>query len=207
MNGDFPIRTGQTRLSALLAMAGGTLPDADSASVLLFRARPASGPDPEFERLSRLSRGEMTASEYETFRTRLAGLTPDFRVDLRTLRANSANDPRLVAGDHVMVSRSVRAIRVDGQVRRPGVVEYEPGRPYSWYIKATGGYTTRSARAQVRITRASSGQTLMARETDVPLAGDFLWVPERSDVPGWQYLRDTLLILGQIATVIIALRR
>ena len=207
VNGDFPIRTGQTRLSALLAMAGGTLPDADSASVLLFRARPASGPDPEFERLSRLSRGEMTASEYETFRTRLAGLTPDFRVDLRTLRANSANDPRLVAGDHVMVSRSVRAIRVDGQVRRPGVVEYEPGRPYSWYIKATGGYTTRSAPGQVRITRASSGQTLMARETDVPLAGDFLWVPERSDVPGWQYLRDTLLILGQIATVIIALRR
>lgn len=207
VNGEFPVRSGQTRLSELLVMAGGLLPDADSASVLLYRARPTSGPDPEFDRLSRLSRGEMTASEYETFRTRLAGLSPDFRVDLRTLRAGAANDPRLVAGDRVLVSRILRAIRIDGQVRRPGVVEYVPGRPYRWYVKAVGGFTTRSARNQVRITRASSGQTLLARETDVPLAGDFLWVPERSDSQGWQYLRDTILLLGQIATVVIALRR
>jgi protein involved in polysaccharide export with SLBB domain len=205
--GSYPIRSGITRLSQVLANAGGVLPDADSASVLLFRARPAAGPDPEFDRLSRLSRGEMTASEYETFRTRLAGLAPDFRVDIRRSRAGSENDPLLMNGDHVLVSRVVRSVRVDGQVRRPGVVDYVPGRPWSWYVRSCGGLTTRAAHSQVRITRASSGQTLLARETDVPLAGDFLWVPERSDVPGWQYLRDTILVLGQVATVVIALRR
>jgi protein involved in polysaccharide export with SLBB domain len=207
VTGSYPVRSGVTRLSQLLAEAGGVMPDADSASVLLFRARPAAGPDPEFERLSRLSRGEMTASEYETFRTRLAGLSPDFRVDLRTMHPGGANDPLLANGDHLLVSRVVRSIRVDGQVRRPGVVEFQPGKPWSWYVRACGGFTTRSARGQVRITRASSGQTLLARETDVPLAGDFLWVPERSDVPTWQYLRDTILVLGQVATVYIALKR
>lgn len=207
VTGSYPVRSGVTRLSQLLANAGGVLPDADSASVLLFRARPAAGPDPEFDRLSRLSRGEMTASEYETFRTRLAGLSPEFRVDLRTLRAGRANDPLLTDGDRVVVARAVRSIRVDGQVRRPGVVEYQPGKPYGWYVRECGGFTTRSARKQVRLTRASSGQTLIARETDVPLAGDFLWVPERSDAPTWQYLRDTILVLGQVATVVIALRR
>lgn len=207
VTGSYPIRSGITRLSVLLANAGGTLADADSASVLLFRARPAAGPDPEFDRLSRLSRGEMTGSEYETFRTRLAGLAPDFRVDLRRTRTGSENDPLLMNGDRVLVSRVVRSVRIDGQVRRPGVVDYLPGRSWAWYVKASGGFTTRAAHSQVRITRASSGQTLLARETDVPLAGDFLWVPERSDVPTWQYLRDTILVLGQVATVVIAVRR
>ena len=207
VTGSYPVRSGVTRLSQLLASAGGVLPDADTASVLLFRARPTSGPDPEFDRLSRLSRGEMTASEYETFRTRLAGLTPDFRVDLRKLHAGSENDPLLTNGDHILVARSVRSVRVDGQVRRPGVVDYQPGRPWAYYVKVCGGFTTRSSRGQVRLTRATSGRTLLARETDAPLAGDFLWVPERSDVPAWQYLRDTILVLGQVATVYIAFRR
>ncbi|HEY6193573.1 MAG TPA: SLBB domain-containing protein [Candidatus Eisenbacteria bacterium] len=207
VTGSYPVRAGVTRLSQLLASAGGVLPDADTASVLLFRARPPSGPDPEFDRLSRLSRGEMTASEYATFRTRLAGLSPDFRVDLRTVRPGSPNDPLLADGDHVLVARVVRSIRVDGQVRRPGVVEFEPGRPWAWYVRQCGGFTARSARGQARLTRASSGQTMLARETDVPLAGDFLWVPERSEVPTWQYLRDTILVLAQVATVFIALRK
>ena len=207
VTGSYPVRSGITRLSQLLANAGGVLSDADSSSVLLLRARTATGPDPEFDRLSRLSRGEMTASEYETFRTRLAGLSPEFRVDLHTIVAGSSNDPLLARGDKVVVPRAVRSIRVDGQVRRPGVVDYQPGKPWAWYVRACGGFTTRSARGQVRLTRASSGQTLLARETDVPLAGDFLWVPERSDVPTWQYLRDTILVLAQVATVFIALRK
>jgi protein involved in polysaccharide export with SLBB domain len=207
VTGSYPMRTGVTRLSQVLASAGGVLPDADSASVLLFRARPTAGPDPEFDRLSRLSRGEMTASEYETFRTRLAGLTPDFRVDLRILRPGGTNDPLLVSGDRVVVARSVRSVRVDGQVHRPGVVDYVPGKPWSYYVKACGGLTTRASSGQVRITRATSGQTLLAREADVPLAGDFLWVPEHSDVNPSQYMRDTLVVLAQLATIAILFKR
>jgi protein involved in polysaccharide export with SLBB domain len=206
VTGSYPIRSGVTRLSQLLANAGGALPDADSASVLLFRARPTAGPDPEFERLSRLSRGEMTASEYVTFRTRLAGLTPDFRVDLRKLHAGGANDPLLVNGDHILVARSVRSVRVDGQVLRPGVVDYEPGRPWTFYVRECGGFTTRAMSGQTRITRASSGQTLLAHDSDVPLAGDFLWVPERSDVTFGAVMRDALIVMAQLATIALAIR-
>ena len=207
VTGSYPVRTGVTRLSQLLVNAGGVLPDADSASVLLFRARPTSGPDPEFDRLSRLSRGEMTASEYETFRTRLAGLSPDFRVDLRKLHAGGENDPLLVKGDRILVARSVGSVRVDGQVMRPGVVDYQPGEPWDYYVKACGGVTTRASGGQALITRASSGQTLLAREANVPLAGDFLWVPERPDSHLGQNTRDVLLVMAQLATILIALRR
>src|SRR5206468_12338976 len=116
VTGSCAIRGGVSGLSQILVNAGGLLPDAASASVLLFRARPAAGADLEFDRLSRLARSDMTASEYETFRTRLAALSPDFRVDMRRLRANGASDPLLMNGDRIVVSRVVRSIRVDGQV-------------------------------------------------------------------------------------------
>jgi protein involved in polysaccharide export with SLBB domain len=206
VTGSYPVRSGVTRLSDLLKSAGGILPDADSASVLLFRARPAATADIELDRLSKLSRSEMTSSEYATFQTRLAGLAPDFRVDLRKAAPGGVNDPLLTNGDSVVVSRVVRAVRVDGQVLRPGVVDLKAGAPWSYYVKECGGTTNRAARNQVRITRASSGQTLPARETDVPLAGDFLWVPERADNPAWPYIRDSILIMAQLATVAIAFR-
>jgi len=206
VTGSYPIRSGVTRLSEVLRNAGGLLVDADSASVLLFRARPAAAPDPELDRLSRLSRSEMTSSEYATFQTRLAGLAPDFRVDARKYAPGGVNDPLLTNGDRIVVSRVVRSVRVDGQVLRPGVVDLKPGEPWSYYVKECGGPTTRAAKGQVRITRASSGQTLPAKETDVPLAGDFLWVPERADNPAWPYIRDSILIMAQLATVAIAFR-
>jgi len=206
VTGSYPIRSGVTRLSEVLRNAGGLLVDADSASVLLFRARPAAAPDPELDRLSRLSRSEMTSSEYATFQTRLAGLEPDFRVDARKYAPGGVNDPLLTNGDRIVVSRVVRSVRVDGQVLRPGVVDLKHGEPWSYYVKECGGPTTRAAKGQVRITRASSGQTLPAKETDVPLAGDFLWVPERADNPAWPYIRDSILIMAQLATVAIAFR-
>ena len=89
----------------------------------------------------------------------------------------------------------------------------EPERVYVCHCRAcqrrTGAVVHSGARylkSQVRITRASSGQTLPAKETDVPLAGDFLWVPERADNPAWPYIRDSILIMAQLATVAIAFR-
>src|SRR5262249_36105573 len=110
VTGSYPVRSGVNRLSQILASAGGLLPDADSASVLLFRARPVATSDMELDRLSRLSRSEMTSSEYATFRTRLAGLAPDFRVDLRKAAAGGVNDPLLTNGDSIVVPRVVRSV-------------------------------------------------------------------------------------------------
>ncbi len=206
--GSYPIRSGETRLSEVLDAAGGLLADGDSTALDLYRQRPpGSGADPEFDRLSRLSRGEMTASEYETFHTRLASLYPSFRVNLRPLVRGGINDPVLRDGDVVEVSPTLRAIRVDGQVRRPGLIEYVPGKPWSYYLREAGGPTAHAARTKVRITRRSSGQTLLARETGAPMPGDFLWVPERSDVSPWFYLKEALIVVAQVATIVIAIRR
>ena len=206
--GSYPIRPGETRLSEVIAAAGGLLPDANRSAIRLVRRRPGLVDDPEFERLSRLPRESMTTSEYESFRTRLAALTPDFRVDWDQLqRQDGIADPRLQAGDIIRVDRISNALRVDGQVKRPGLITFEPGRSYDWYIRQAGGFANHAARSQVRVTRSASGQTLLAKNVDALAPGDFLWVPERPDISTWQQIAGLVAVAAQVATVVIAVRR
>jgi hypothetical protein len=69
----------------------------------------------------------MTSSEYESFHTRLASLYPSFRVNLRQVVRGGINDPVLRDGDFIEVPLAMQAIRVDGQVRRPGSSSTCPG--------------------------------------------------------------------------------
>ncbi len=207
--GNYPVRLGATRLSEVIRAAGGFRPNADSAAILLIRKRPDGEPsDSEFERLARLSREQMTMSEYESFRTRLAALVPNFRVDWRMIaEGHVALDPLLQSGDIIRVERVTNMVRVDGQVRRPGLVELSPGAPWTYYVRNAGGFTARAAHSQVRITRSASGQTALARNVDAVASGDFVWVPERPDISTWQQLKDVLTISAAFATILIAIRR
>ena len=59
---------------------------------------------------------------------------------------------------------------------------------------------------KVRVTRAVTGQTLLAHNVRRLDPGDFIWVPERSDVTAWDHFSRLLTTLAQIATVVIAVR-
>jgi len=207
-SGVFPIERGRTRLSELLAAAGGLAMDADSTALRLIRRSTEAEVDPEFDRLVRLSRDQMTESEYESFRTRLAARTPAFRVDASSLRLEGgALDPVLEDGDVIRAERLSHSVRVDGQVRRPGLIAHRPGARWSDYVEAAGGYSARAARTQVRLTRAADQKTVRVRDAGEIAPGDFVWVPERPDVSPWTYLRDALVIGAQVATLVIAIRK
>lgn len=206
--GDYPIVLGSTRLSNVIEAAGGFRPDADRSALRLIRLPASRTADPEFDRLVRLSRADMTVSEYESFRMRLAALSPDFRVDWNRVRAGDpGSDPLLVTGDVIRIEKQSNSIRVDGQVRRPGLIGFEPGSSWRHYVDLAGGFTDRGARTQVRVTRAANGQTSLARNVDDLSPGDLIWVPERPDVSTWQRFAGLLTIAAQVATVVIAVRR
>jgi len=98
-------------------------------------------------------------------------------------------------------------VRVEGEVRMPGLVRFEAGRRAIDYIRLAGGYSERAARGQVRVKRAVTGQTILARDVPELEPGDLLWVPDRGDTATWQVLQSVLLVMAQIATVIVAVRR
>lgn len=205
--GTYPIVEGRSTLRDLVFAARGLLRTADSTAIRVHRATsPAAGKDPELERLLRLSRAELTASEYEVLRTRLAGMREDFSVDWARIASGGEPDLLLRDGDVVRVNRLLMSIRVDGEVRRPGLLNYVRGRSVEQCVEAAGGFTNRAWRGKVRVTRAVTGQTLLASNVASLDPGDLIWVPERPDRTVWEQFREVVLALSQVATIVIAIR-
>lgn len=209
--GAFPILIGRDRLSDVVRAAGGFRPRADVASLLVVRApRVPAENDGEFERLLRLSREQMTESEYSRLQTELAQRKNSFRVDWRRLQAEGSRrdlDLLMADGDLVRVEPLVTSIRVDGQVRNPGMIEYVAGRSPEDYVRIAGGYTSRAGRGGTRVTRGGSGQVVPARSVHDLQPGDIIWVPEGRDRDYWSIFREVLAVAGQIAVVVVAVRR
>jgi len=206
--GAYPLLPGFSRLSHLLNAAGGFLPTADMAALRVFRVNPQSGEaDPEIDRLTQLGRTEMTTSEYDVLRARVAARRTDFRVDWHRVKPGGDLDFELRSGDVISVDPVVASVRVDGEVRQPGLIRYEPGRKAEDYIRLAGGYSERAQPDKVRIKRAGTGQTILAKDVPALESGDLVWVPERGEPQGWRYLQTTLLVMAQIATILLLFRR
>jgi protein involved in polysaccharide export with SLBB domain len=206
--GTFPIAEGRTRLSDLVTYADGFQPAADLSSIRVHRRNQNAGEvDPELDRLLRLSRSELTNTEYVVMLTKLASLREDYRIDWGRLQKDPAHlDLLLRDGDIVRVERFVSSVRVDGEVRRPGILDYRPGLSVEAYIAQAGGFTNRSWAGKVRVTRAVNGQVLLARNVRTLDPGDFVWVPEKPDATVWQQAQSVLTSLAYVATIVIAIR-
>jgi len=205
--GTYPIELGKDRLSDLLRWTGGFRPMANRSSIYLVRTSEGVGPDVEFDRLLRLSRSEMTESEHTAFRTRLAERKNVFRLDYEQLvKPHSDVDPLLRSGDNVRVEPLLLSVRVDGEVKRPGLVEYEPKRKWMQYIELVGGFTDRAAIGAARVSRSGTGQVIKAATAREIQPGDFIWVPERHDLDAWALFKDIVTIAAQLSVIVLAVR-
>lgn len=207
--GVYPLTGDRLRVSAALAAAGGLTPGAAAHAVLVVRrAGSALEPqrDPEFDRLSRLSRQEMTNTEYLTFRTKLASAQTVYLVDATNLAPNSTRDIELQADDVVLVERLSSSVQVTGVVRHPGLVRYEPGLEGEDYIRLAGGFARGARGGATRVTRAANGQTLPLSDVERIEPGDLIYVPEKPDRNLFATFRDLIVVAGSIATVVIAFR-
>jgi protein involved in polysaccharide export with SLBB domain len=204
--GAYPIVEGTTRMSDLVRSAEGFLPEGDLSAIRIFRRSPAANEkDPELDRLLRLSRNDLTASEYEKLRTKLAALREDYRLDWKRVQELGPEvDLLLRQGDVIRVDKLVSSIRVDGEVRHPGILAYQAGLSFDDYIEQAGGYANRAWRGKVRVTRSVTGQTLYAQDVPALGPGDFVWVPEKPD-RDWGRAGLTLLtVLATISTIALA---
>ncbi len=206
--GTYPIVEGRTTLSDLVAWAHGLLPTADSSAIRVHRADnlTSGGKDPEMERLLRLSRSELTSSEYEVLRTRLSAMREDYSVDWTRKSEGDGRDLLLRDSDIVRVDRRTLSVRIGGEVQHPGILNFQSGLGVATYITQAGGYTNRAWRGKVRVTRAVTGQTLLAANVKSLDAGDIIWVPERPDRTLWDNAKEVLVALSQVATIVIAIR-
>ncbi len=202
--GIYPIQEGRDRITDVVRAAGGFLPGADLASIRVRRENRRVQEDSELERLLRLSRRDLTNSEYEVLQTKLAGRRTEYRIDWARVQREPDLDLLLLGGDIIQVDRVINSIRVDGQVRRPGILAYRPGLGLEDYVKASGGFSERAWRNKIRVTRSVTGQTFLAKDVSQLDPGDLIWVPEKADVTFWDQTRTVLTAAAQVATVILA---
>jgi protein involved in polysaccharide export with SLBB domain len=215
--GDYPIRDGVDRVSDLIGRAGGFAPGARSNEVLLVRrSGTALDRDPEFDRLARLSRAEMTDGEYQAFRSKLASSQSTFLVDLRKDGDHGLNPERearvdrdvlLQQGDLVIAERQSFVVRVAGEVRKPGLIEYQADRTGRDYVMLAGGFGARANRGGVRLTRSSTGQTTLLKDVNIVEPGDLIYVPDKKDKNWLAFVRDVLTIATAITTLIVVSKR
>ena len=204
--GPYSVIEGTDRISTVIARAGGLTPYAASNRIQIFRPSAVAGGqrDIEFERLSRLSRSEMTESEYQVFKTKLASQQSAFVVSMAQLaEPGGTYDVTVRDGDVIVIERETEAVRVAGEVRRPSLVEFDPERSGKEYIELAGGYSNRANRNKVRVTHAGSNQTLLLQDVKSIQPGDFIWVPERNDTSFWSVFKDLITVAGAVATIIV----
>ena len=204
--GVYPILEGRHKLSDIVSSAGGFLPGADLSAIRVQRRTPSGQNDPELDRMLRLSRNEMTPSEYAALQTKLANLKEEYRVDWnRLMAAKDDLDLLLRDGDIVRVERLVSSVRIDGEVNRPGLLQFEQGQTVEDYVRQAGGYTNRAWKSKVRVSRSVTGQTLYARNVKTLDPGDLVWVPEKPERDLGRNIAAVLIALAQVATIVIAI--
>ena len=203
--GTYPITRANTRLSEIIAMAGGITANANLTAATILRARVADerAEDLDTERLLSLRTAlPIEDSTYYLTETaiRLKGevVAADFRGLL--IDGDSTKDVTLRNFDRVILPAKSGTIYVFGQVISPGHVPFIPGQGLSYYIDRAGGWTHEARTGDTWVIKNGTRAWLDPEETVIE-DGDFIWVPKEKPVQ----FGLLLTTIAQLATVIAAL--
>lgn len=200
--GHYPVDEGTLRLSDLIVVSGGLLPAGDSTRVRLFRATPPMTiAFSELERVAEFPRNQMSEGEYDFLRSNEALRNSVFLIDLNRIRRGEvSHDVLLEDRDSVVVVPRSDAVRIDGEVRFPGLVRYRPEWSLDDYLDEVGGYGDRAWKSRTRIQRG--GELLRAKDVKEIHPGDLVWVPEKKESNVWAVVRDVAVVAASLAAVV-----
>ncbi|MEK7317438.1 MAG: SLBB domain-containing protein [Candidatus Eisenbacteria bacterium] len=208
--GPYGIVDGVDRLGSLIARAGGFTAWADSTSIRIERSSDAAVRDSAFLRLAREQNVLVTADDRDYVvaltRERAAFSLPAGRGESSGRTWEKWMEIPLLDGDRIVVPRRSFTVMVQGEVKAPGHVPFEPSRGIGDYVQAAGGYTGRANKGRVRVTLASTGRAVSAGDLRELRAGDIIWVPAREPRNAWGIVRDVLATAAQAATVYLVAR-
>jgi protein involved in polysaccharide export with SLBB domain len=199
--GVYNIEEDQTKLSEVIIRAGGFTPNASLAEAEMIRSYNVV--DPEFERLKNIPVADMTESEYDYFRLRSREKEGRVACDFERLfgQGLKAHDVPLKNGDVINIPARSLVINVSGSVINPGLVPYEPDRDYRYYIDRAGGFSWKARKNKILIVKGQTGERARPSNRRRIDPGDTILVPEKPERDYWKFFKDTMLVLGNIATV------
>jgi protein involved in polysaccharide export with SLBB domain len=199
--GVYNIEEDVTTLSEVIAKAGGVTPHASLAEAEMVRSYNVV--DPEFERLKSIPVADMTESEYDYFRLRSREKPGRVACDFEKLLGQKleAYDVTLKDGDLIRVPPKSMVVNVSGSVINPGLVPYEPGKDYRYYVDRAGGFSWKARKNRILIVKAQTGERARpSKRRDID-PGDTILIPEKPERNYWKFIKDSMLVLANVATV------
>ncbi len=203
--GVYPIVDNRTKLSDVVAMAGGFTRDVSLDNIIIYRDIKYEGRDLEYERLLQTPVMDMNDIEKAYFKAKSRQYYPTVQTDFTKLFSAGKPDPKydvfLKDRDVIEVGRKKRTVRVVGGVIAPGIIDIVDGENFTYYIEKAGGYSTRAKKGDTRIIRPSS-QSWIDASKKIPIEdGDVIFIPEKEPVDGWRIFRETVAMVGQLASI------
>lgn len=199
--GAYHIEEDVTKLSEVITKAGGFTPHASLAEAEMVRYYNVV--DPEFERLKKILVADMTASEYDYFRLRSREKEGRVACDFDKLfgQGLDAYDVVLKNGDIINIPPKSMVVNISGSVINPGLVPYESDRDYKYYIDRAGGFSWKAHKNGILIVKGQTGERAKPSKRRKIDPGDTILVPEKPERDYWKFFKDTMLVLGNIATI------
>ena len=197
--GTYPITKGNTKLSQVIAWAGGFTEYASFNAAQLIHS-PLPMTEQQFDRIRSFRGGGIPEdTTYYSFESNLRTNYQEVSVNFTDLfeKKDTTKDVVLENGDWIRIPTIQKTIYVFGQVVLPGNIPFVKDEAYKYYIKKAGGYTDNARTGDVMIIKRASRQWLSPSETMIE-EGDCVWIPkepERSSMYYWT-------IIGQMASVI-----
>lgn len=206
--GIYAIEDGQTTLLQILLQCGEPTQRADLFNSFVQRKAPSEEFDPEFERLKEVSQNNMSGLEYAYFKNRSREIKGKCSVDFTNLWNSKESQYNMVLrdGDFIFIPEKSATVTVSGQVVNPGLVAFEPGKDYKYYIEQAGGFDWNARKGKIRLIRANSGKWVKPKKYTVIEEGDMLFIPEKAEFDYWEFTLDSIRILSQIATLIVVVQ-
>ncbi len=202
------IKPGITRLSEVISVSGGVLPQASLA--LSYIVRPERGAITPLQQRDDAYRTfqysdlklEDTTRYHIDQKYRLPYVSCDMAVALRD--SASADNIVMQTGDIVVVQPTPDRVFVYGQVSRPGYVPFTPNKRLEWYVERAGGYAAGARDDRARIIKGKSKVWVEDDEKVFVEPGDEVYVPRPPDIPVGTELQ-TYAIIASIVSSVVAL--
>lgn len=207
--GMYPIIHGRTRLTEILAIAGGFKDDALLSGALILR-RDDQGQDllgPQISMLRNVRSQQLVVGDsayfYMDVRVSYHPVVVDFAKLVQD--RDSTQDVVLRHEDVIYVPANNQTVLVHGQVQKPGYLPFVPGMKYKYYIEQAGGYSELATTGDTKVIKKATLEWLDPSDTVIE-PGDQIWVPKdpirelSQSLAPW---RDIITVIASIATTVL----
>jgi len=207
LQGDYMI-SHATGIWDIIEMAGGLTEDADLDNAVIMNMDYNAAPDLEFERLRQSPMTNLSPIEYSYLRSKIRQAKGRYSVDFQRIidSKGEEGDIPLQDNDYIYIPQKLNMIWVSGQVRNPGLVPYQEGESWRYYIEQAGGYANNRNSLGIRLMRGGSGNWVKVRKNMDLNPGDMIFVPDKLDRSLWEDLKDIIGLTASAITILIGVQ-